>query len=537
VPTFEYLVVGSGCSGATAAQTLIDAGATVTMLDVGMQSDKDVVIPDKDYLDIRKTEDDQHHYFIGDNASGVTWDKVGKGQQLTPPRKHIAQLTDTFLGVDSDSFSPLESLAYGGLGAGWGLQSWEYSKSDLKQVGLDPEQMSAAYETVSNRIGISGLQDDAAKYTLGTLKTYQPAPTMDRNHAYILKKYEARKAALNKQGFLLGRTPLALLTKDQDDRKKYAYQDMDFYSDNDQSAWRPWITINRLKKHPNFTYIDNYLVLRFSEDADSVNVYAMNVTTRKERVFQCRSLLLATGAIGSGRIVLRSFNKPSARLPLLCNPYAYIPCLQPAFVGKAAEPKKLGFSQLSLFYDEAGTGVDLSVASLYSYQSLMLFRIIRHAPLNFRDSGILMRYFMSGLVIMGIHHPDAGSATRYLELLPHADTPTGDKLHVNYSESSTERQKQRRREKQFIKAMHRMGTYGLRNIAPGAGSSIHYAGTIPFSTTPKDYTLAPSGLLHGTRNVYVADSSGFRYLPAQGLTFSLMANAHVIATNAAQHVR
>jgi hypothetical protein len=42
--------------------------------------------------------------------------------------------------------------------------------------------------------------------------------------------------------------------------------------------------------------------------------------------------------------------------------------------------------------------------------------------------------------------------------------------------------------------------------------------------------------LHGTRNVYVADGSGFKYLPAKGITFSLMANAHVTAENVLRHV-
>ena len=32
----EYLVIGSGCSAAMAAQTLVEAGAEVTMVDVGM---------------------------------------------------------------------------------------------------------------------------------------------------------------------------------------------------------------------------------------------------------------------------------------------------------------------------------------------------------------------------------------------------------------------------------------------------------------------------------------------------------------------
>jgi choline dehydrogenase-like flavoprotein len=66
------------------------------------------------------------------------------------------------------------------------------------------------------------------------------------------------------------------------------------------------------------------------------------------------------------------------------------------------------------------------------------------------------------------------------------------------------------------------------------GFSSHYAGTIPHSSEEREFTLAPDGRLHGTRSVYVADGSGFRFLPALGLSWTLMANAHRIARGLAR---
>ena len=77
--------------------------------------------------------------------------------------------------------------------------------------------------------------------------------------------------------------------------------------------------------------------------------------------------------------------------------------------------------------------------------------------------------------------------------------------------------------------MRKLHTYALKRVNPGHGSGIHYAGTIPFSDKEEPLTLSRTGRIHGTKNVYVADSSGFNYLPAPGLTFSLMANAHLVA--------
>jgi hypothetical protein len=61
------------------------------------------------------------------------------------------------------------------------------------------------------------------------------------------------------------------------------------------------------------------------------------------------------------------------------------------------------------------------------------------------------------------------------------------------------------------------------------GSAVHYAGTLPFNSTSKKFYLNIDGKLNCTSNVYVIDGSGFKFLPANGISFSLMANADRIA--------
>ncbi len=532
----DYIVVGSGCAGAMAAQTLVETGSQVLMLDVGVDTAYRPLIPDKSYLDIRKTEADQHRYFLGDDAEGLAWGKVGKGEQITPPRKHILQLIDMYAPLDSKSFFPVESLGYGGLGIGWGLGCWQFSATEQAAAKLNTQDMPDAYNTVAQRIGISAKKDGAAKYTIGTLKGYQPASTMDRNHSLLYKKYLENESAFAKKGFTMGRAPLALITKDHNGRKGYAYEDMDFYSDKDQSAWRPWITVNQLKKKANFTYVGNTMVLTFVEKNDHVEVHSIDTTTNEAVIHRCKRLVLGSSALGSARIALRSFGALEHKLPMLCNPYSYVPCIQTAMLGKQAEEKKLGFAQLSLFLDETDRNMDLSMASIYGYQSLMLFRIIKQAPLNFVDARILMRYLMSGIIIMGIHQSDKPTAAKYLQLVKDNSSITGDIMQAKYALSASEAAEKERREKKYVKALSKIGAHAIKRIDPGFGASIHYAGTLPFSDQDKPFTLSSTGRLHGTRSVYVADSAGFNYLPAKGLTFSLMANAHVTARNAHNYV-
>ncbi len=527
----DYIVVGSGCSGAMAAQTLVEADAEVLMVDVGMQNPAyHKTVPEKDFLTIRKTEQEQYRYLIGNHAEGVVWGDVGKGAQLTPPRQFITENVEKYLKLNSKTFSPLESLAYGGLGSGWGLQCWEFSDADITAAGLDMAAMPAAYETIGKRIGISASNDIAASHTLVRLKNYQSSPSMDRNHQRVYANYQSRKRSFLREGLYMGRTPLALLTKSMDGRKAYQYRDMDFYDDNDLSAWRPWITVNKLLQQSNFSYLGGHLALRYVEKDGYVEVVCLTVPGNQQVTLRCRKLVLASGALGSGRIALRSHTDPMASVPLLCNPYTFIPCIQPSMVGKAAEPKKLGFGQLSMFYDPTGEDRETSIASLYSYQSLMLFRTIRQIPfLGLSDARKLLQYLVSGIVIMGVQHPDAASSQKTLRLVRDGNSLTGDKAIATYALSAKEEALFAEREKRFISAVRHCGLIATRRIHPGHGSSIHYAGTLPFSNTEKPLALSPEGRLYGTKHVYVADSSGFNFLPARGLTFSLMANAHITA--------
>lgn len=535
--SFDYIVVGSGCSGAMAAQTLVEAGKQVAMVDVGEKNpDYKTLIPNKDYLTLRTTDTEQYKYLIGREAEGAIVNDTGKGAQITPPRSHMLRNTDSYIPLRSDTFTPIESLGYGGLGIGWGLQCWEFSRKELATTGMDVERMLTAYETVAQRIGISGTNDAAAKYTLGELQKYQPSPTMDQNMQHIYDSYLKHKAYFDRSGIYLGRTPLALITKDIGERKKYAYRDMDFYDDNNLSAWRPWITVEQLKRRKNFTYIDEFLATHFSETKQKTTIHGIDTKTKRQIAYQCKYLVLATGALGSARIVLRSLNSDGRdQLPFLCNPYTYVPCIQPSRFGKGPETKKIGFGQLSAFLDSESVDDANSILTLYSYQSLMLFRIIRQAPLNFSDARPIMQYLSSGLVVTGIQHSDKHTPEKFLRLHKNTASLTGDELLANYSLAADEIAGQRARETRYIKAMRKTGLYALKRMNPGHGSSVHYAGTLPFSITEKRYHIDPNGRLYGTRNVYVADSSGFNFLPARGLTFSILANAHITAENILYH--
>ena len=527
----DVIVIGSGCSGAMAAQTLVEGGLRVLMLDVGTQDEKyKEIIPQKDFETIRSSEDNQHEYFLGKEFESLQLGAGKSGAQLTPPRQHITRYVSDWLGVHSSTFFPVESLAYGGLGAGWGLGCCVYSEKEMQLCSLNPSDMDTAYNVVANRIGISAdVNDNASEFTIGKVKHYLPPLQLDESK-YLLERFGKNKDKWNNMGLFLGRPALALLSRDYHARKACTYDDMYFYRDAGNSAYRPGLTIDLLKLKSNFQYISNQLVTSFSETTDGVIAETFDVKTKEKNFFTAKKLVLAAGALSTARIVLRSFNADK-KISFLCNPYTYYPCLNPGMAGRKIMQYKTGLAQLSVFHDAGLKHEDVAMASIYSYRSLFLFRLMNEIPLNYKDAKELMRFFLSGIVIMGIHHPDAFSGNRFVERKSSRSSLTGDEFKMEFVLSDDEKKKLRTREKVFTAMMRSLGAYALKRVDPGMGASIHYAGTLPFSKTAKQFTLGHDGKLSLTKSVYVADSSGFNFLPAKGLTFSLMANAHLVAKN------
>ena len=530
---YDFIVVGSGCTGAMAAQTLVESGKKVLMVDVGFSDSRyKGIIPDETFLDIRKNESKQYKYILGKDLEGISWYTNGKGDQITPPRKFMFKNAESLAPTQSDTFLATESLAYGGLGNGWGIGCWEWSDIELTKAGLKPKEIISAYQVVADRIGISGTKDSASEYTVRDLHDIDPSPHADGLHSTLYKRYKKRETKLNELGLHMGRTPLALITRDRGERKGYKYDELGFYDDTKESAYRPWITVNQLKKYPNFTYLGNKLVTKFSEKNDTVEVTCIDVDSKKSERISAKRLVLSAGTFGSARIVLRSGKSKGVKLPILCNPYSYMSFMNPFLLGSGVEKEKLEFANLSLFLDEAGDNSEVSMASMYGYQSLMLFRVARQSPLSIKDTRSFLQYMTPSLSILGVHHPDHQSKSKYLSLTSDPTSPTGDSLKIHYKLTQAENNENKKRDSKYVQAMMRLGMIPVKNYSPRHGAGLHYAGSLPYSETEQEYRLDSRGKLYGYKNVYVSDGSGFTFLPAKGLTFTLMANSHRVAGNA-----
>ncbi|MEQ1665856.1 MAG: hypothetical protein ABL927_10810 [Bdellovibrionales bacterium] len=286
------------------------------------------------------------------------------------------------------------------------------------------------------------------------------------------------------------------------------------------------MTLEQLKLKSNFRYISNVLVTNYKETTEGIVVSGINISNREKLNFSAKILSLAAGTLGTARIVLRASLKPAV-LPLLCNSYAYYPALCLTNLGNIMEERSLALSQLMMFHQNQGNNADIATASLYSYKSLMLFRLIKESPFQMSFSRKFFQYLQSGLVVFGIHHPDEGHVkNKSLRLEKTNDSLTGDLLEIEFKRDKVILQNQLDRERQFIWAMKKIGCYPIKRVDPGMGSSIHYGGSLPISDKAQPFSLDRTRKLRNSKRVFIADGSGLNFLPAKGLTLTLMALGH-----------
>ncbi len=529
LPKVDVLVVGSGASAVHAAYPLAEAGHSVRMLDFGGRDTVyDGAIPAGPFSEVRRNDPNQHRYFLGEHFEGIGFEYMGAGAQLTPPRQHVAADADQILPVASESFFPLQSLAEGGLGGAWGAGCPPFAGADFSRFPIGYGDLLPHYETVAERIGVSGARDDLTPF-FGDLHSMMPAVDVDTNGETLLSRYQRQRDRLQRRGVYLGRPRLAILSQPHRGRQATRYWDMDFWSDEGRSVYRPHFTVDELRRFKHFTYCGQRLVLSFAEEKNGdVTVTVQNRENDTIEKHRARYLVLGAGAIGTARIVLRSLGEYQRRVPIVCNPHTYIAYANLNVLGKPSKDARHSLAQACMVYAPEGAKGTSTVGHFYSYRSLLLFRLMKDSALGFRESLRILRVLSPSLGVLILQHRDRPSSQKYCQL------KGDDQLAIEYGLSRSEQEEVDRVEAKIVGALRRLRVMKVRKIRPGHAASTHFAGTFPMATSSEDrLTTDPAGRLRATRRVFLVDGSVFPDLPSKGLTFTMMANANRIGC----HVR
>lgn len=514
-----------------AAARLVDAGLRVQMLDVGLLPNHyGSSVPDRPFLEARRRDPNQARYLLGDRREGVPLGKQMVGALLTPPRQYVLEPTDSIRSPirTSGDVEIRQSLALGGLGAAWGASCFTYSPAELLRMGLAPDEFPRLYSEVAAEIGVSGAaEDDCCPFSFSETRYLQPPVDLDANARRTMEAYSRNRAALNARGVHLGRSYLAVLTRDLGERRANPYFDLDFYHDHGESVYRPAITIGQLRTRENFTYSGGVIVHGFAEPAQgAVTVFGRDLVGGAAKEYRARALLLCAGSVNSARIAFGGLGAEAAETTFLNSPAAFFPCVNFTMLGRRPDHRRLSLAQISGILAPPDDPAELVSFQINHYSSLLLFKLVKEMPLPPWAGLLVARLLVSSLSIVGVYHADAPNPRTSLRL-SRAKEGGAANVEIAHTPDPAIERVRTARERLVLSGMRKLRYVPLGAVRPKWGTSMHYAGTIPMTADGAASVLSTDGeyRLRGTRSVFVGDSSTWRYLPAKGLTFTIMANA------------
>ncbi len=537
----RVLVVGSGASGVHFALTLLQKGYPVTMLDVGHEAAQ-VPNPSDGFDGLKRTLSDPVQYYLGQSYEAVVFpgsrrEYYTKPYAFPPNKNYVFTLPNSF-DFEATGFEPLFSFAQGGLAEAWTGGVYPLNDLELKDFPFRYGDIEQAYGEVAERIGITGAKDDLERFFPYHDNLMEPLH-LDPNSQLLMVDYEKRKDYLQrKYRAYLGRSRVATLSRDKGGRKACAYRGRCLWGCPGESLYTPSITLRECRGYSNFTYVPNMFVSHFKFNGSKriASVIAENMVDKTTHEFAADKFVLAAGTLSSAKILLDSIWKETGQIVkltgLMDNRQILIPFVNLKLIGAKNNSESYQYHQLALGI-ESERPEEYIHAQITTLKTALVHPIIYNVPFDLRTSMIMFPNVRSALGMLNLNLYDWRRNENYVTL--EAGPKSGrSKLVINYEPPGDEKEKIKRLVKTVKQVLWNLGCVvppGMTHIRP-MGSSVHYAGTIPMSSSNKPFTSTRDCQSNDVENLYLVDGSTFPFLPAKNLTFTLMANAVRIANSA-----
>lgn len=531
----KAVIVGSGATGVHFAATLIERGHEVLMLDVGHERPAPVS-PDSDFDGLKDTLEDPAGYFLGERGEAVVYPGPNAKFYGFPPSKAYVFNSPKRFASEEKGFAAVTSFAAGGLAEAWTGGVYALNDAELADFPFDYSALAPHYATVARRIGISAVEDDLARFAPFSPE-YQPALEVDPHSQLLLTRYARARGTLNRRhGFYLGRSRVAVLSRDLGDRKACDYLGRCLWGCPRDSLYAPSVTLRELRRHPRFRYVSGVYVDHFEEyDRRVHRVFATPIEGGERVEFTGDIFVLAAGTLSSSRIVLESvYRSIGIEVPLgglMDNQQLMIPFITLPRLGQPVTTHSYQFHQLALGIsgEDPKSYVHGQITAL---KSASVHPIVQSMPVDTRSALAIFKATHAALGVANIWLHDTRRVGNFLTIRPGGE---GDRttLEMNYRPAAEDNDRVKRTLKTLKRALRKLGAIvppGMTKVLP-SGASIHYAGTLPMTASKTEYACDSQCRSHDWENLYYADGATFPFLPAKNLTYTLMANAVRVASS------
>lgn len=522
-------IVGSGASAVHFAQTVLERGHEVTMLDVGREGTRPVR-PADSYEDLKRNLEDPAAHFLGSRFEAVTYPGMSPEHDEVPFELPHAYERAVERGIRAEGIAPRLSFARGGLGETWNGAVPALRPEEAVDFPFPFEDLAAAYDTVAARIGVSGIRDD--------LEPHMPAPRelraalpLDEHSALLLERYDLRRDVLRRDGVALGRTRLAVLPSDDAGRKGCTLLGRCRTGCPTESLYTPSLTLRALLGRTGFEYRSGRRVthLRADESRRVRAVVCRHADGGAEEEVTADRVVLAAGALSSARIFLETWRRATGESPrltgLLDNRQVLVPFLTWQMIRRPHDPRTFPYPQLALVLEGFSPCDDVH-ALVATLKAGAIHPIVGSLPGDFRSALRVFRDVHAALGRVEISFPDRRRARCWVELGASAGDDEAP-LTLHYEPPTGERARIGRAVARVRAALRELGAVALpfRTRVRPMGAAAHYAGLLPMTREARPFTTTPDGASRDLADLTFADGTTLPFLPAKDPGFTLMANA------------
>ena len=422
--------------------------------------------------------------------------------------------------VRTRNFTSVGTLAGGGLSTAWGAGVSLYDDADLAEYPLAQRDLLPSYRRVSERIGVSGVNDDDLAATLGDDEHLLPPTELHDGVQALLSRYHANRRHAQANGVLLGRGRNAVLTRDLGERNGCVYCGQCLWGCPRKAIWAAGHDLPALQRHTNFRHLAGRFATALVKRADGWRVVAEGGDSAVEH-FHGERVLLACGAIGSAKLVLDALGARDEDVPLQTCPVASFallvlrPRLQPL-----VDDHLFALSQLCFQVSEPRLRGGYAFGHLFPADGVPAWELAHHAGFSYPLSRRVMRR-LQPMLLVGNCFFDAAYTRHTLRLTGNGETAIVGRFTEDLAALAALVRKR------LARAFRRYGALlparGFRLAEPGA--DVHYGGSVPMRLSPGARESNDLGEVGGLPGVHVVDGAALTHIAAKPHTLTIMANA------------
>lgn len=506
-------VIGSGLSGIAAAVALIKRGYHPTILDVGLTPGNDASALKARLASVEPeawTSEDLERV----KQTGPAY-QSGIPQKLTFGSDFAYRDVDAATRAHLHNASMLRSFAHGGLSNVWGAVIRKFPCDEFRGWPLTLQQLSAHYSSIQDLMCSSS--DPLVR----------PSAQAGAFYTDMLRN----RLTLERYGIRFDYATLAVRAFDGDGEKGCRRCGLCLYGCPYDSIFTAGITLSRLVREGSVSHISNVIVDRVITTRGGIRLEGRSLQDDTPRVFEGRAVFVAAGLLETVRIILNSTIRRvggEASLRVRTSDIFTIPMLRYRSSPQTTTERMHTLCQMVMNIDDRTISEHPVHLQLYGYNDLyskLLARKIGALSRPLRP--VLQRLSERLFVGFGYLHSDDSST---LHLRPAAGTAG------SVSIEGQENPKAPCVVRAVVRKLFRCRKY-LRTLPITAqvkfdlpGGGIRSGGCFPMRLTPTGLETDLWGRISGLPRVHLVDSCVLPTIPAGPLAFTVMANAHRIAS-------